>query len=76
MEQDNDASFSGREAVVKLLEENLSDLEETAQAAERSTGGLPDIAKKAGSFQKVRQHENEQRQGKGLLDKAKDKLLG
>lgn len=75
LEQDNGEPFSEREAVAELLEENLRDAEETAQTAERNTGEMLDIAKKAGSFQKVRRSGRDD-QDKGLLDKSKDKLSG
>lgn len=76
LERENGEPLGEREAVAGLLEENLRDAEETAQTAERGTGELLDIAKKAGSFQKVRRHERDQGQDKGFLDKAKDKLSG
>jgi len=76
LERDDGTPLDEREAVAELLEENLRDAEETAQAAERGTGELLDIAKKAGSFQKVRQAGEDQDQDKGILDKAKDKLSG
>lgn len=77
LEQDNGAPMEEREGVAQLLEENLRDAEEMAQTAEQNTGEMLDVAKKAGSFQKVRQtHEDDQGQDKGLVDKAKDKLSG
>lgn len=75
LEQDNGEPLSEREAVAQLLEQNLRDAESTAQTAERNTGELLDVAKKAGSFQKIREStRGEREQDKGLLDKAKDKF--
>jgi ferritin-like metal-binding protein YciE len=58
-----------QEEVVNLLQQNLQEEEETAQIAEQSA---PDLIQKAMMGQQGQQQEEE----KGLIDKAKDKLMG
>jgi ferritin-like metal-binding protein YciE len=62
------AQQMGQREVVNLLNENLRE-EETAQIAEQST---PELIQKA-----MRQEGQQEEEGeKGLIDKAKDKLMG
>jgi ferritin-like metal-binding protein YciE len=59
-----------QEEVVNLLQQNLQEEEETAQIAEQSA---PDLIQKAIMGQQGQQQEEED---KGLIDKARDKLMG
>ncbi len=58
----------GQQEVVNLLNENLRE-EETAQIAEQSA---PELIQKAMGQEGQQEEEGE----KGLIDKAKDKLMG
>src|SRR5215212_5690112 len=58
-----------QEEVVNLLNQNLQEEEQTAQIAEQSA---PDLIQKAMMGQQGQQQEED----KGLIDKAKDKLMG
>ncbi|MDQ3913631.1 MAG: DUF892 family protein [Actinomycetota bacterium] len=63
------AQQMGQQEVVKLLEQNLQEEEQTAQIAEQSA---PDLIQKAMRSEGEQQQEEE----KGLIDQAKDKLTG
>ena len=64
------AEQMGQQEVVNLLKQNLQEEEQTAQIAEQRASGL---IQKAMMGQQGQQQEEED---KGLIDKAKDKLMG
>jgi|SRR5215208_6984252 len=63
------AEQMGQQEVVNLLNENLRQEEETAQIAEQSA---PELIQKAMGQEGQQEEEGE----KGLIDRAKDKLMG
>ena len=65
------AEQMGQQKVVNLLKQNLREEEQTALIAEQRASGL---IQKAMMEQQGQQQEEEE--DKGLIDKAKDKLMG
>jgi ferritin-like metal-binding protein YciE len=63
------AQQMGQQEVVNLLQQNLREEEETAQIAEQSA---PELIQKAMGQEGQQEEEGE----KGLIDRAKDKLMG
>jgi ferritin-like metal-binding protein YciE len=64
------AEQMGQQEVANLLSENLREEEETAQIAEQSA---PELIQKAMGQEGQQEEEEEE---KGLVDKAKDRLMG
>ena len=67
------AEQMGQQKVVNLLKQNLREEEQTALIAEQRASGL---IQKAMRVQQQGQQQEEQEEEKGLIDKAKDKLMG
>ena len=66
------AEQMGQQEVVNLLKQNLQEEEQTALIAEQRASGL---IQKAMMGQQGQQQQEEE-EDKGLIDKAKDKLMG